>query len=301
MSEETIERTFEISSPVRLSVSNIRGSVEVRPGQDDRVKVLAVKHTDTGDAERTHIEIEQKEDGSVEIRTRYDLHDHHFCNSTRPCRVEYTVEAPAECSLRLNTVSSSADVSGLKGNVKVDSVSGSVTLHDLAGHLELDVVSASASLQRINGPLVIQAVSGDVRLAEADSDSIQASTVSGNLDLEIPLRKGPYTMRSVSGTIHLTVPGETGCRVIMSTISGHIRTDMPMTVFSRKFGHQYAEIQGGGVAVHVDTVSGDFILGHTGEIKTPSKIHQSAQERCEVLERISTGEITVEEALNQLK
>jgi len=48
MSSETIEQIFEVQSPAHLKVSNIRGHVDVRPGEDNNIKVKAVKHNHTG-------------------------------------------------------------------------------------------------------------------------------------------------------------------------------------------------------------------------------------------------------------
>ena len=34
MSQETIEKTFNVDAPARLTLSNIRGSVEILPGKE---------------------------------------------------------------------------------------------------------------------------------------------------------------------------------------------------------------------------------------------------------------------------
>ncbi|MEW6093409.1 MAG: hypothetical protein AB1531_05520, partial [Chloroflexota bacterium] len=63
MSSEKIEQTFQISGAARLEVSNIRGSTEIRAGEDGVIHVEAVKHADSGDNERTEIQISQEPDG----------------------------------------------------------------------------------------------------------------------------------------------------------------------------------------------------------------------------------------------
>jgi hypothetical protein len=300
MSQETIERTFEVAQPARVKVSNICGSVDIQPGADGVVKITAVKHLDSGDADRTRIEIEQAPDGRVTVKTHFD-HDHglEWLRGSRPCKVAYTLLVPVTSHLQTKTVSGTANVRGLQGEVEVKSVSGDVELADLTGKVELEVVSGDASLARIKGELNAEAVSGRVDIRESDCSSVKASTVSGNIKLETPLGSGPYDFRSVSGAVHLTVPGETGCHVRMSSISGRIHTTMPVTALSSNHGHQTAEVQGGGVGISVNTVSGGFSLEHTGEVK-PVKPQKTPADRKAVLEKIASGQITVEDALAEL-
>jgi len=300
MSQETIERTFEVSQPARVKVSNIRGSVDIQPGADGEVKVTAVKYLDSGDENRTRVEIEQDSDGRVTVKTQFD-HDHglEWLKGSRPCKIAYTLEVPASSQVHVKTVSGSAAVRGLQKEVEVKSVSGDVELSDLTGKVELEVVSADASLLRINGDLRTDAVSGDVSIRESNCPSIKASTVSGDMKVETPLGSGPYEFRSVSGSVRLTVPGEASCSIRMHSISGRIHTTMPVTGLTSHHGHQAAEVQGGGVGIHVNTVSGNFSLEHTGEVK-PAQPQKTPEERKAVLEKIAAGEISVEDALTEL-
>ncbi|MBL6981300.1 MAG: hypothetical protein ISR58_08925, partial [Anaerolineales bacterium] len=55
MSEEIIERSFSVDSPARLKLSNIRGTVNISPGDEDAISVTAVKHLNSGNADRTEV------------------------------------------------------------------------------------------------------------------------------------------------------------------------------------------------------------------------------------------------------
>jgi hypothetical protein len=59
MSQETIERRFDVTTPAHLTIENVRGSVDVRPDGGEAVTVIAVKHLNTGDPDRTEIRIKQ--------------------------------------------------------------------------------------------------------------------------------------------------------------------------------------------------------------------------------------------------
>ena len=71
MSEVVENLRFNVSSPARLSVNNIRGSVEIHPGEEGVIQVTATKHTHTGNDHQTKIDISQETDGSVNASTRF--------------------------------------------------------------------------------------------------------------------------------------------------------------------------------------------------------------------------------------
>ena len=108
MSQELIEKTFRVPAPARLSLSNIRGSIEIQPGDDDIVNVTAVKHLGTGNPDRTEIEIRQEEDGSVSVETRFPEAGFKLFGWRQPCKVDYTVRVPHACSVKRSGVSCTA-------------------------------------------------------------------------------------------------------------------------------------------------------------------------------------------------
>lgn len=55
MSQETIEQTFIVEGPAQLTVINIRGRIDIQPGEDGKISVSAVKHMKSGNAARTEI------------------------------------------------------------------------------------------------------------------------------------------------------------------------------------------------------------------------------------------------------
>ncbi len=74
MSEEIHEQIFQVGEPASLDLSNIRGSVQIIPQDSTQeartIAVKAVKDLDSGDNELTEIEMVQREDGQVVVKTR---------------------------------------------------------------------------------------------------------------------------------------------------------------------------------------------------------------------------------------
>jgi hypothetical protein len=300
MSDETIQQAFTVSSPARLKLSNICGSVDVQPGEDGTISVEATKCLDTGDADRTEVRMTQAEDGGVEVETHF-REGWRLLNFSRPCKVDYVVRVPKVCNLKGRCVSSMASVQGLQGDLDIASVSGEVTVKELSGSVKIDTVSGDVVGEKVSGVATLKTVSGQVRLSDSQLASVEGSTVSGDMLLQIPLSDGPYRFHSVSGSVRLVVPADTHCTAEISSVSGRVTTALPLTSHHRSNGKHVAEVQGGGVKVCMNSISGNLWIGlPEGEQSAPPPGQPNRPSRAEVLDRIDRGEITVEEGLAQL-
>jgi DUF4097 and DUF4098 domain-containing protein YvlB len=275
---EIIEKTFIVTSPAHLNLSNIRGSVEIRPGEDGIVHVTATKDGHSGDANRTEIELSQDPDGTVKVATRFPEGAWSWLFGSFPCRVDYVVQAPRNCFLKVNTVSSGIIAKGFEGDfsfhsvsgemtlrelsgpVKVNTISGEVELAELTGGLRMTTVSGKVSGKRIRGAVQMNTISGKISLEESSLPSVDATTVSGGMVYQTAFSEGPYRFNSVSGDVELLVPPETHCSAELHAISGKLFTKLPATSIARQNGNQTVEIQGGGVRVYLSSVSGNLSL-----------------------------------------
>lgn len=275
---EIIEKNFTVPTPARLELSNIRGSVEIHPGEAGVIHIQITKDGNSGDAGRTEIELSQGPDGTVRAVTHFPEGAWGWLFGSFPCRVDYVVQAPRQCSLKINGVSSAAvaegfegefsfhsvsggmGLRGLNGPVKVNTVSGKVELAELTGDLNLTTVSGKVSGRHIQGPVQLNTVSGQVALDESSLASVDATTVSGRMEYQTAFGAGPYRFNSVSGDVELLVPPETHCSAELHAVSGKLYTKLPATSIERQNGNQTAEIQGGGVKVRLHSVSGNLSL-----------------------------------------
>ena len=276
MSNQIIEKTFAVSGAAKLSLGNIRGSVDIRAGADGVIVVKAEKRTETGDAESTVIEMTQESDGSVKVKTRFTDYWLGWLFGSRPCEVNYIVTAPRSCALNVNGVSADVTVEGFEGDASFktvsgdmnvrsingslyfDSVSGDLQLADLAGDLRFNTVSGDINGERLAGAVRLNTVSGDIDFEESNLPSVSASTVSGEVTMETGLGEGPYSFKSVSGDLTLKVPAETHCTAELQTLSGDLSVKLNVTSMRRQNGKQSVDAQGGGVRVSLNSVSGDM-------------------------------------------
>lgn len=303
MTQEILEKTFSVTGPARLDLSNIRGSVDLRCGEDMQIQVTAIKQAHSGDVDRTEIEWSQASDETVTIATHFRDAPWSWLWGSHPCRVDYVVKAPRTCSLKIRGVSNTVSVAGFEGEFAFHSVSGEIALRDLTGPLRMHTVSGAIFAEDLRGTLHLDTVSADAEFRRGSLPSVEVNTVSGRVELQTAFGEGPYHFRSVSGDVHLKVPPESRCSLELLSVSGEIRTEFPLTRTSQTRGCSSAEIRGGGVPVSLKSVSGGLQLDCDGKLPEPASARKtsSAEERRTVLEQIERGEMTIEEALTRLR
>ncbi len=306
MSVETIEKTFSCPDSPHLTLSNIRGSVKIQPGDNGAIAVTAARHNDSGDEENTRIEISQADDGSVKIHTRYDQMGFRFFRKWHPCKVDYEVLVPKECSLKVRGVSNSATIEGISGELDISTVSGDLECRSLTGQLIIKTVSGDVRGEAISASAGLNTVSGNISLKNSDFPALRGVTVSGDLVIETPLGDGPYDFKSVSGDIKLDISPVDGATVSSSSLSGDVRTSLPFSRTNQSRNHRKIEIKGGGVEINHSSVSGDLFLD--GEINNGASENMSeeipsenrSQTPSDILERVDRGELSVEKALQEI-
>lgn len=316
MSQETIDKTFNVDAPARLTLSNIRGSVEILPGEDNIIHVTAVKHIHNGDNEQTKIAITQIDSNHVSVKTNYRNGRISF-PTRKPCKVEYKVRVPKACSVKLSGVSNTTAIQGVEGEMIFKTVSGPITLEDISGPIKINSVSGRVSGKQVSGPLAFNTVSGKIRMQASHFPSIDGHTVSGNINIQTPIAEGPYHFNSVSGEVDFIVPLDSTISASLNSISGRIKTPLTTTSSHIKGGNSRLEIQGGGVEVQVKSVSGSLYLKPSEETNNeemnnstalnpdersshPTDEPPSTESNMKILDRIAAGELSVNEAIEQI-
>ena len=301
MNTELYEDKFEVKSPARLVVKNVRGSVTVVPGEEGVIKVKAEKIIDTGCADDLQLEVYQESKDTVYAVAHLPERITIF-GTYRPCKVHFTIEAPPETNLKIKTVSARVKAEGFTGDVNIKTVSGSQSLADLTGLLDLNSVSGEITGNNLKGNADVSTVSGRIRLTAGSLPSLRAKTVSGKLEAETAIEEGPYHLSSVSGSVKLIAPEGSNCVVRASGVSGRFYTDLDFSSSDVGRRSWYVKVGQGGPDVKMKTVSGRMSLVSSWDAKghRPGTKRMSREQRKGVLTRLSEGDLSVEEALKEL-
>lgn len=308
MSEEIFEQLFQVGVPARLDLNNIRGSILIQP-QDPTIearaiRVKGVKDLESGDGELTTIEMNQQEDGRVIVQTR-------FANQGipgfpqikhKPCIIDYTVQVPQDCVLRVEAVSSSIEIENLKGEFKISSVSGALDLLDLSGKIRAESVSGNLNAEGLNGRTDLENVSGNTHLIQSQIPALKIKTVSGNILVQTTGQSEPYHFHTISGDLTLILAKEQGVSIHMQSLSGKLLIHHPDGVASQRAPKDLA-VQDGGPPVQFDTISGDLHLTTPEVYQAEATVNpeDSSTNQHAVLESVAQGKLTAEEGLQALK
>ena len=239
---EEFHQTYALSSDGRVELDNINGAVHISTWDQNEVKVDAVKYADSKERlEQARIDIDSGKD-HLSIRTKYPDHDLTFNwgSHNNPASVEYTLTVPRTARLdEIKLINGSLDVTGVTGEVHASCINGRLEAHNLSGRADL-------------------------------------STINGHLDAKFDqLRGSSLELKSVNGSVELTIPSDSKAEIEASTVSGGIDNDFGLHVNHHSFvGHDLrGELGNGGPRIKLSNVNGGIEIRHAsdGRALSPAK------------------------------
>lgn len=177
---------------------------------------------------------------------------------------DYYVQVPHDCDLNLRTSSGDIRVSSVRGNLFVQTTTGDVRLRNLAGNLIVNSASGDLNVDGFRGKLGLRTASGDIKTRSLTLTEVNASTVSGDLALDLARTpESGFELRSVSGELILYMPEDARFRADIHTVSGTIKSGFRREQVNYRSTHKretVLDVNGGGVTVRLQTVSGDIYV-----------------------------------------
>ena len=264
MNVELIEKTFMVPLPAQLALSNLRGRVVVVTEHPDAenapasISVTATKYLDSGDPEQTRVVTRQEQDGRVVIQTEHATIDEQGFH--KPCRVEYQVRVPRQCSATLSCISCRLEISGLQGEFWLKSVSGEMILKDLDGPIEAANVSGAILGERLLGKGSFETTSGEMHLSQCNFPTLKITSVSGDFIVQTETGPGPYRFKSISGDMTLILPEHSSYRAELRSLSGQLLAPGSPAHSRTLVGQRSVEVGSGGPLIQAESISGNLYL-----------------------------------------
>jgi hypothetical protein len=262
-------------SDARVEVSNVRGSITVTAWDRPEVAVSGTLGEGSvlkfeGEGARVSVRIESP-----------DSKGWSWWGGRGPSEdTRLEVSVPRAAALDVDAVSADVRVEGIAGSrevvvetvsgdlrlaaeatrQKISSVSGDVEMRGSSQRTTLESVSGDLTAEGLSGEIDLETVSGDARVRGGAVDRVNASSVSGTIDLDIEPR-GAARVRgeTMSGEFRLRVPGALGARIEVDSFSGDIDSDFG-TVEEEEHGpgRKLRATAGDGAAtISVESFSGD--------------------------------------------
>src|ERR1700685_3162426 len=185
-----------------------------------------------------------------------------------------TITVPADCPIQLGVLSASAIVSGLRSGASIKGMSGDITLDGVTGDVEAETMSGELAACDIDGAIHLKSMSGGLTLAGGVLDSLDASTMSGQVTADVRLNAaGGIHVSTMSGDVTLRLPADSDARVRLQSTSGPVRTEFDsLRTFKAPASHTVRGNVGAGTGhVSVTTMSGAVTLLRRASVGMESK------------------------------
>jgi hypothetical protein len=290
--DNTFDRTFTISGPVRLELSNGSGNVDIRGTADGKVHVhgkVTKGWTLWGSSEKniqdavSNPPLEQRGDTILigkETSWLKNVAIDYQIEVPRDTEIDAgvasggvtidQVRGPVKCSsasgyvhvyrvdreTQLNAASGSIEVSGIGGILRVSTASGSVEIADVKGDIQATAVSGSIQILNPGGRVEASNVSGSINVTGANND-VRAHVISGPIEVRgNPSGNRFWDLKTVSGSVDIRVPPNSSFLLSADATSGDIRTNLPVMIEEQGKHSLRAHVGNSTGRVEVHTVSG---------------------------------------------
>jgi len=202
----------------------------------------------------------------------------------------YEITVPIGTRVLARAQSGDISVAGTHADIDARSQSGDIKIEDAANRLDIGTLSGDIEVHTAIGDVQIKSVSGDIRLTDFKGD-FEGETVSGSIDLTNAVGRlvrshttsgdlsyegsidpsGRYELSAHSGDIRLAIPSNASAQLSVSTWSGTLDSDFPITLRPGEHGIGSGQakrftfdIGGGAARIAAETFSGDITISSRG-------------------------------------
>src|SRR5581483_7609899 len=163
--------------------------------------------------------------------------------------IRFEVQVPQAVKYRFDAISS------VSGNVEVSGVSGELRARSVSGEVKVKSVSGSVNASSVSGDVEVEEVVG----------AASAKSTSGNVEAAISRLEGGEKIEfaSVSGNVQVRLPSNLDAEIDLSTLSGSLRTDFPITIEEARFGpgrRARGRVGNGSRSLRLSSTSGNVSL-----------------------------------------
>ena len=245
------DTTIAVSRGTTLQIANFAGQVTVKAWDKNAVRV----HTDAPEGDQVLV----KEAGGVLLIKAYS-------RRSEDRSIDLSIVAPAWMDLAVSGIHTDVVIDGTKGRVRVETVHGDIEVAGGRGQIELNAVNQDIHLVDASGIVLSETVNGDMTLQRIESDSVDVSTVNGEIFYEGSIRNhGVYRFTSHNGDIAVALPKSADAMVNVSTFSGEFASDFPVSLTETRKGRQFCFMLGRGSArVELESFQGTIHIFRPG-------------------------------------
>jgi len=290
----SFDRSLDVSSPIRLELSNVSGDVSIVGSADGKVHVhgdVRVSGFGMGSPQNRLDDIIATPPVELKGDT---LRIGKENERLRHVSISYSIEVPRDTEVNSASVSGSQSVRNVRGPVQASSISGTVRGQDIGREVKLSSISGTVSADNCGDDVRATSVSGGVTVTNAKGD-VLAHSVSGNVEVKNPggrvdtqsssgsvevrdsngdvkahAKSGRVTvegnptgnsywdLKTASGSVDIAVPASASFHLSAGAVTGQIRAQVPIMIEEQGKHSLRAHMGDGGGRVEIHTVSGSI-------------------------------------------
>jgi DUF4097 and DUF4098 domain-containing protein YvlB len=192
--------------------------------------------------------------------------------------LEATVEGTT-AEVTVETVHGNVRVVGGSGNVSARSVQGTITVDKAAGRVQATTVNEGIRVTNVTGDVTADTTNGDLVIDNAQTSSLSASTVNGDVTFNGTVRDGgSYRLTTHGGDIRVGLGGATNAIVFVRTFQGDFTADFPIQLpegqTARSGSKRFNFTLGNGSArIELQSFNGDIVLAK-GRVLTEDEVRE---------------------------
>jgi DUF4097 and DUF4098 domain-containing protein YvlB len=254
---QDFQKNYQLNPGGSISISNVSGKISVTGSRNSSLSVVAYREG----RDKNVVEIvDQSTPDHVSLKVQYPSGGNYDAS------VRFVLQVPSGTQYQFNklsTASGDIEVIDVAGEINVNTASGSITVSQIEGNVNANAASGDVKVAQVHGIVKANAASGDVTVSGV-AGLVTANSASGDVNVDLTRIEGNGDLKfsSASGNVTVTAPMDLDAQVSMSTASGSIKSDFPLTIEDLESHGQkaYGRLGGGIVKLSVSTASGDLRL-----------------------------------------
>lgn len=269
--EENIHETREAKAGGKIIVDVDFGSIEVAPGDNDKVVVDAHRKIEASSKEK---EQEYLAAAPITVTTEGDkvivraIRKHSafsvdFWNAFGHSRTEarYIIRVPATFNADLDTSGGDIETKGLTGSVKVDTSGGDLNFERIHGEIHADTSGGNIKVMQCDGVTGLDTSGGRIEVTDGKGN-LNADTSGGAItvlnlvgDAKVESSGGKLRLANISGKLHAETSGGAISAILPATVDNdvHLETSAgAITVVTPANAGLTVDAETGAGSVHSD-------------------------------------------------
>jgi DUF4097 and DUF4098 domain-containing protein YvlB len=232
--DQAFDRTFDVRPGAAFSLTNTNGHITVRGWDQPRIRVHAVRHVESRDADAARDAMKaltlaiSQPNGGLRIDTNYPKHNdgifEWIAGTNVSMSVTYEVTVPRTMDLQIENTNGAIEASDVRGSHRIETT---------------------------NGRIILARCAGDV----------DAATTNGSIEAELTVINAGRSVRleTTNGGIHARLPRTFAARIDAANTNGSIESDLPIMVSGSQNKHSlHGTINGGGPELRLRTTNGSI-------------------------------------------